>query len=100
MLLERTIHQLDIGQVSPERARELGQLGYLQWLGALPGHSNYLHEAMRAYAKAQPFRRTSPAVAVFCDILVNSTVSPAILPPLTFGRRGRRGGAQARRTVY
>ena len=97
MLLERTIFQLDIGHVAPERAEELGQLGYLQWLGGLAADASYMAEAMRAYEMAQPFMRTSPAVAVFCDLLVASTTLPPRPVALRPSVRNRRGGAQARR---
>ena len=75
MLLERTISQLDIGYVPDNVAEELGHLGYAQWLGALKGNAGYLVEAMRAYDLAKPFIRTSPAVAVFCQLLVDSVAS-------------------------
>ena len=97
MLLERTIFQLDIGHVPPDQAEKLGQLGYIQWLGALPADAAYPREAMRAYEFARPFIRTSPAVAVFCRLLVASAVSPTEPLNLTWPLRGRRGGAQARR---
>ena len=97
MLLERTISQLDIGTVPPDEAAELGQLGYLQWLAGLPANADYAREAMRAYSMAQPFLRTSPAVAVFCDLLVASTRLPIEPLPLKMPTRKRRGGAQARR---
>ncbi|MEM8825281.1 MAG: hypothetical protein AAGF30_16865 [Pseudomonadota bacterium] len=97
MLLERTIFQLDIGHVPPDQAQEMGRFGYMQWLGALPGDANYLAEAMRAYAAAQPFIRSSPAVAVFCDLLVASAEMPPTPLPLPMADRYRRGGAQGRR---
>lgn len=97
MLLEQTIFQLDIGYVPPEKAEEMGQLGYMQWLGALQGGASYQREAMRAYEMAQPFIRTSPAVAVFCRLLVASVASPIEPLPLRLPLRNRRGGAQARR---
>ncbi len=99
MLLELTISQLDIGPVSPDRAEELGQLGYIQWLGALPRMSEYRREAMRAYQMAQPFRRNSSAVAVFCDLLVASTQTPIQPLPLALPQPCRRGGAAARRAA-
>jgi hypothetical protein len=99
MLLERTISQLDIGPIPLPRAYELGQLGYMQWLGWLPPMADYRKEAMRAYAAAQPFIRTSPAVAVFCDLLVASTRSPIEPLPLSWPTRHRRGGARARRAA-
>lgn len=97
MLLDRTIFQLDIGHVPPDRAEELGQLGYVQWLGGLRGDASYVREAMRAYERARPFIRTSPAVAVFCHLLVASSVTPIQPLPLRLPQAGRRGGAAARR---
>ncbi len=98
MLLERTIRQLDIGAVPHPRAQALGRMGYLQWLGGLPGDANYHREAMRACAAALPFKGRSPAVAVFCDLLIASTgQAPAILD-LPFPVPRRLGGAQARRS--
>ena len=97
MLLERTITQLDIGAVPHLRAVELGQLGYLQWLRALPGHADYRKEALSAYAMAEPFARTSPAVAVFCDLLTASTRMPPVALELRLPKQRRRGGARARR---
>ncbi|MEM9047163.1 MAG: hypothetical protein AAGC92_00465 [Pseudomonadota bacterium] len=99
MLLALTISQLDIGPVPPERAKELGQLGFMQWLGALPATSAYRREAMRAYRMASPFRHASPAVAVFCALLVASMcLSPQPLP-LALPHPRRRGGADARRAA-
>lgn len=99
MLLEQTILQLDIGPVSPERAHELGQLGYMQWLGALPGHLSYRQEALRALDLAAPFGGTSPAVAVFCDLLLASIRQPLVPLWLELPARKRRGGARARRAA-
>ena len=97
MFLERTISQLNIGAVSPEEAAELGQLGYMQWLAGLPANSDYAAEAKHAYTMAQPFLRRSPAVVVFCDLLVASTRFPIEPLPLKMPTRERRGGARARR---
>ncbi|MGR3492069.1 MAG: hypothetical protein ACU0DW_08420 [Shimia sp.] len=97
MLLERTISQLDIGQVPPDLAEELGHLGYIQWLGALRGGSCYLSEAIRAHEAARPFRDTSPAIAVFCELLLQSMASPFIALDLRVPVRERRGGRRGRR---
>lgn len=97
MYLERTISQLDIGPIPPVRAAELGQLGYMQWLGCLPGHLHYPTEAKKALAMAEPFRRTSPAIAAFCDLLVMSMAGPSRPLPVSLPKPGRRGGADARR---
>lgn len=100
MLLELTISQLDIGYVPKERAQELGQLGYMQWLGALPAMARYPREAMKAYVMAVPFARTSPAIAVFCDLLLTSTRVPLEPLALRLPDPHRRGGAQARRAAF
>ncbi|MEM8794258.1 MAG: hypothetical protein AAGE61_01720 [Pseudomonadota bacterium] len=100
MLLEQTINQLDIGTVTPERALELGQLGYIQWLDGLPMRADYRHEAMRAYFMAIPFAETSPAITVFCDLLTASIRTPLEPLPLKLPGPHRRGGAQARRAAF
>ncbi|MDV4143986.1 MULTISPECIES: hypothetical protein [Shimia] len=99
MLLKRTISQLDIGYVCPDRATELGQLGYMQWLGALKPMAHYREEAMQAYTAAMPFIATSPAIAVFCDLLLASMRVPIEPLPLALPRKLRRGGARARRAA-
>ncbi|MEM7597023.1 MAG: hypothetical protein AAF382_04940 [Pseudomonadota bacterium] len=100
MLLRKTLSQLDVGHMPPKRAQAMGQLGYMQWLGALPAMSHYIDEAAHAYAVAKPFAATSPAVAVFCDLLLASLKTPLHPLPLKLPARKRRGGAQARRAVY
>lgn len=97
MLLERTILQLDVGPLPPDKAVELGQLGYLQWLGALPGHRSYRQEVIWAHASAAPFMDASPAVAVFCSLLNASIRRPLEPLPLALSAPRRRGGARARR---
>lgn len=99
MLLERTISQLDIGYLPPEQAEELGHMGYLQWLGALPGNVGYAREARRARQVARPFINTSPAVAVFCDLVAASAELPPRPVDLKLPKRTRRGGARARRQL-
>lgn len=99
MLLERTISQLNVGHVSADQAEKLGHLGYIQWLGALDGNASYPQEAMRAYSLAHPFIRISPAVAVFCRLLVQSTATPLAPLELRFPTPSRRGGARARRDI-
>ncbi|MEO1000060.1 MAG: hypothetical protein AAFW69_05585 [Pseudomonadota bacterium] len=99
MLLERTIAQLDLGFVPLEEADRLGELGYLQWLGSLPGNASYAKEARRALEMARPFLAVSPAVAVFCRLLMAPVAVPGRPAPLAMPRRTRRGGAEARRLL-
>jgi len=95
MLLNRTIYQLDVGPVPPERAKELAHLGYAQWLGALPSGAKYCDEVRRALIAAAPFCGGSPAVSVFCELLMASLSVRAL--DLDLPVRQRRGGARARR---
>ena len=60
MSIERTLTQLQVNPRTAERAREIGQLGYMQWLGSLPAQACYLTEATCAYMAATPFRETDP----------------------------------------
>ena len=100
MMLERTITQLDVGHVPDHIAEEMGHLGYAQWLGALNGNAGYFAEAIKAFERAQPFVRTSPAVAVFCHLLIQSTASPPAPLTLKLPVPTRRGGAKARRAAF
>ena len=97
MLLEYTIAQLDIGAVSEDRAQEMGHLGYLQWLGALRRDASFVEEANRASKLASPYIESSPAIAVFCDLLAKSVAEPLTPIDLKLPPRSRRGGAKSRR---
>ncbi len=98
-MLDLTISQLDTGHVPPQRAQELGQMGYMQWLGGLPGSANYHAQARIALAKAKPFAETSPAIAVFCDLLARSMQMPLEPLFLALPAKQRRGGYRARRAA-
>ncbi len=97
MLIARTLTQLQVSPKSPERAKEMGQLGYMQWLGGLPGRACYETEATRAYLAAAPFKDTDPAVAVFCALLKTSLEKPLVPLDLSLPKPRRRGGAKERR---
>ena len=97
MLIARTLTQLQVNASSPERAREMGRMGYMQWLGGLPGRACYLTEAAGAYMTALPFKDTDPAVAVFCDLLRQSIDHPLKPLDLELPKPRRRGGARERR---
>lgn len=100
MLTEKTLIQLLSHQApdaSPDRARELGQLGYMQWLGGLPAHAPYPQAATRALGLAQPFAAASPAVQEFCALLAASITLPLMPLDLALPLPRRRGGARMRR---
>ncbi len=99
MLLEQTIAQLDIGAMPLDEARQMGQLGYMQWIAGLPGNADYQRAALRAYLMAAPFIESSPAVAAFCDLLLTSVQEPLKPLPLSMPPRKRRGGSDARRSA-
>ncbi|WP_163025797.1 hypothetical protein [Chachezhania antarctica] len=99
MLLERTITTLQSRSETPERARELARLGYIQWLAFLDADASYTAEAQRALALAAPFTGTDPAVAAFCDLVRQSlTGTPGTLD-LSLPCPRRRGGARERRRM-
>ncbi len=100
MQIEQTLNQLQVKPSSPQRARELGQLGYMQWLGGLSGHADYNAEAARAYLMAVDFRETDPTIAVFCDLLIASIQRPLQPLDLALPKPARRGGARARRDSF
>ncbi|MBW4984331.1 hypothetical protein KZZ07_17460 [Mameliella sp. CS4] len=97
MTIERVLTLLQTRADTPERARELASMGYMQWLGSLPGCASYEKEAMRAWRRAQPFAGTDPAVAVFCEMLQQSIRRPAVPLDLPLPQPQRRGGARKRR---
>jgi len=97
MLTERTLIQLQLHPGSPARARELGQLGYMQWLAGLPPAAPYPTEARRALKLAAPFEATDPAVAEFCALIRASLTRPLAPLDLSLPRPRRRGGARMRR---
>lgn len=97
MLIARTLTQLQVNAGTPERAREIGQLGYMQWLGGLPGRACYITEATCAHVAALPFSKTDPAVAVFCELLRASLDEPLAPLNLALPKPRRRGGARERR---
>lgn len=100
MLIARTLTQLQVNPTTPERAKEIGQLGYMQWLGGLPGSACYQTEAASAYITALPFRDSAPAVAVFCALLRESLQTPLRPLGLALPKPRRRGGARERRLSF
>ncbi|MCE8006154.1 hypothetical protein [Aestuariivita sp.] len=99
MVLDRILLRLQIRRIAPERAAELAQLGFMEWLGALPGESDFHQQAMIAYRQAVPLRRQAPAIALFCDLLVASTRMPPEPLDLSLPSPHRRGGARGRRQM-
>lgn len=99
MLVERTIRQLQVGRAPSRRARELAQLGYMQWLGSLPGAADYQAEAEKAYRFAIRFAEETPAIAEFCEILLCSVRQPLKPLDLALPKPRRRGGARQRRRM-
>ena len=99
MLLERTISQLNSGPMAPDRAEELAAMGYQQWLYGLPGEVSFPDAAAQAHIAALPYADTSPAVAVFCDMLRAAMILQPMPLRLQQPVPQRRGGARARRKV-
>lgn len=99
MLIDKTLKQLRMSSTSPQRAQELGRMGYRQWLGGLPGRADYETEALIAYLLAKDLIETNPAIAVFCDLICDSLQRPLQPLNLTLPKPRRRGGARERRRV-
>ncbi|WP_136441185.1 hypothetical protein [Pacificoceanicola onchidii] len=97
MNIARTLNGLMARNLTPDRARELGQLGYMQWLGTLPANADYVKEAGKAYAFAEEFIDTDPAVAAFCALVRASQHRPLQPLDLALPKAKRRGGARSRR---
>ncbi len=97
MRLDETLTGLMVSPPTEERARELAQLGFIHWLGSLPGDAAYEACAVQAFLKAMDFRDTDPAVDAFCDLLRDS-LKPGIRSlDLKVPEPKRRGGARTRR---
>ncbi|SMH57282.1 hypothetical protein [Maritimibacter sp. HL-12] len=92
-----TLSQLLMAPADPARAREIGQMGYMQWLAGLPGGACYAAEARRALCAAQPFAASDPAVAEVCRVLRASLGGPTVALGLALPAPRRRGGAGERR---
>lgn len=92
-----TLSQLLMAPADPARAREIGQMGYMQWLAGLPGGASYGAEARRALRVARDFTASDPAVAEFCRLLRASLHGPLVPLDLSLPAPRRRGGARERR---
>ncbi|WP_158969823.1 hypothetical protein [Chachezhania sediminis] len=99
MLLERTITTLQTQAETPERAEELGKLGFIQWLAWLKPDASFPAEAARALELAAPFQPTDPAIGVFCRLVRQSMAGPLADLDLNLPQPRRRGGARARRLM-
>ena len=99
MLLERTITTLQTQAETPERARELGKLGFIQWLAWLKPDASYPAEAGKALKMAAAFEASDPAGAAFCTLLRQSLADPLADLDLSLPRPSRRGGARERRRM-
>ena len=97
MTLNDILTAMRVPGSSEARARQLAHMGYLEWLGALPGGANYAEAAVRALVVAAPLREDDPAVTEFCRLLEDSLNHPLVPLTLIPPRPGRRGGARGRR---
>lgn len=94
------LDRLRLKNAGPYGPRELAQLGYMEWLAALPCNSGFNEQAMLAYRRALPLRRAEPAIAIFCELLIDATRAPIAPLDLSLPNAHRRGGAKARRRVH
>ena len=92
MVLDRILHSLNTPSLSRRRAIEQGRLAFLEWLWSLPEGTNFATQALADYERADRSGLTSPAITVFCGLLVHAS-RPMPMPV-------RRGGARARRMLH
>ncbi|GGD33657.1 hypothetical protein [Sinisalibacter lacisalsi] len=92
-----TLSQLLMAPAGPDRAREIGQMGYMQWLAGLPGGARYEAEVLHALRVTADFIDSDPAVAEFCRLLRASLRGPLAPLELALPAPRRRGGAWQRR---
>lgn len=97
MMLEMVLIQMQARRDSAERAREIGQLAFMQWLGALPGGSDYAAAARAALERVSGSSARSPALTIFCTLLADSLERPVRPLDLHLPSPCRRGGTRARR---
>lgn len=97
MILERTLHMLQARTETMAQADEIGQMGFIQWLGWLDGRRSFDAQAAEALSAAAPFRGSDPAVAVFCDLIDEARLMPPRPLALAMPKSKRRGGAKKRR---
>ena len=77
MLLERTICQLDTGPMPAEEARQLAELGYMQWLAGLGARENYAEAAAERACQSPALCRAIPRGGEFLRPLAPFTLRPA-----------------------
>ncbi|TCP33390.1 hypothetical protein, partial [Rhodovulum marinum] len=97
MMLEMVLIQMQARGESAERAREIGQLAFMQWLGALPGGCDYAAAARAALTRIATSPAPGPALATFRALLAASLDAPARPLDLRLPSPCRRGGTRARR---
>ncbi|MEM0937157.1 MAG: hypothetical protein AAGJ91_14800 [Pseudomonadota bacterium] len=99
MHLKHLIEKLRHAPNDPDRARELAQLAFMEWLGALPGDASFPVAAMTTFDGMRRAAEQSEATAEFRALLAEAVrVSPMPLAlPL---RPSRRGGRRARRVPF
>ncbi|TCM86571.1 hypothetical protein [Rhodovulum steppense] len=97
MMLELVLLQMQARGRDPARADEIGQLGFMQWLGGLPGGCDYAAAARAALLRLDAGVPDSPTLASFRGLLAASLAMPPRPLGLSLPVPRRRGGARARR---
>ncbi|HDR29852.1 hypothetical protein [Rhodovulum sp.] len=95
MMLDLVLLQMQARGHDPARADAIGQLGFMQWLGALPGGCDYVAAARAALERVGA--PGSPVLASFRNLLAASLAMPPRPLDLGLPVPRRRGGARARR---
>ncbi|MGJ3261359.1 MAG: hypothetical protein ACFE0S_17295 [Rhodospirillales bacterium] len=89
MVLENILTVLQSLRVGTRRAKELGRLGFMEWLASLPANSNVTREAQLARQRIGRLDCKSPATREFEGLIVLST-RPVLVPSNRADARARR----------
>lgn len=89
MVLENILTVLQSISVGTRRAKELGRLGFMEWLASLPANSNVAREAQMARQRIGRLEYKSTATREFEGMIVLST-RPVLVPTHRADARARR----------
>ncbi len=90
MVLDNILMVLQSLQVNTRRSKELGRLGFMEWLASLPEDSNIAREARLARQRIGQLKFKTPATRELEDMIILSS-KPVLVPTCRGRPRSRRG---------
>ena len=89
MILNKIILRLTEPLDSPEDAKVLGRMGFLEWLVSVPEDNDFTRQAALAYERASPLMVAVPAIRVLCELLQEAANSPDAKEETLASKRAR-----------